>query len=235
MTNEKNAQRVIITGAGGNLGKTVTEFFLTKGCYVIATVRKDSDKMKLPSSDRLDVRVLDLSDESATSAFVQESVQQYGKIDAALMLAGGFAAGNIEETTGAKIRQQAGLNFETAYHLARPLLKHMVQQNYGRLVFVGARPALKPSAGKNMIAYSLAKSLLFRLAECINEEVKGKNITASVIVPSTIDTKDNRESMPDADVSKWVSPESIADILFFIISQSADPLRDAVYKVYNKA
>jgi NAD(P)-dependent dehydrogenase (short-subunit alcohol dehydrogenase family) len=235
MSKDKSGQRVIITGAGGNLGKTVTEFFLEKGIDVIATIRKESDKKKLPSSDHLDVKLLDLNDENAASGFVEKSVKQYGKIDAALMLAGGFAAGNLQETTDVQIREQISLNFETAYHIARPLLKHMVQQNYGRLVFVGARPALKPSAAKNMVAYSLAKSLLFRLAECINEEVKGKNITASVIVPSTIDTKANRESMPGADTSKWVSPESIAEILYFIVSHSADPLRDAVYKVYNRA
>ena len=92
------------------------------------------------------------------------------------------------------VQKQIALNFDTAYHVARPLLKHFKEQGSGSLVFVGARPALDPQAGKNMIAYALSKSLLFQLAEYINAEHKGTDITASVIVPSTIDTPRRKSS-----------------------------------------
>ena len=127
------------------------------------------------------------------------------------------------------------MNFETAYNLTRPLFRHMTDSGYGRLVFIGARPALNPGAGKNMLAYALGKSLLFNLAEMLNEESKGKNVTATVIVPSTIDTAINRKAMPDVNPEDWVKPEQLADILEFVISEQGSPLRETVLKVYNNS
>jgi short-subunit dehydrogenase len=103
------------------------------------------------------------------------------------------------------------------------------------LVFVGGRPALKPEQGKGMIAYALSKSLLFKLAEFLNAEAKGKNVVASVIVPSTIDTAENRKSMPDANPANWVKAEQIAEVLEFICSEEGSIVREPVYKVYNNA
>ena len=62
-----------------------------------------------------------------------------------------------------------------------------------------------------MVAYGLAKSLIIRLAELMNLEAKGKNVVTSVVVPSTIDTPQNRKAMPDADFNKWVKPEDIKE------------------------
>ena len=81
----------------------------------------------------------------------------------------------------------------------------------------------------------LSKALLFNLANVLNAAAKGKNVTVSVVVPSTIDTEPNRQSMPDADWSKWVQPEQIADTLEFICSDKGLSLREPVYKVYNDA
>ena len=151
------------------------------------------------------------------------------------MLVGGFAAGGIATTTGADMHKMLSLNFDTAYFMARPLLAHMQQQEQGRLVFVGARPALQPAQGKDLLAYALSKSLLFKLADCINEETEGKNITASVIVPSTIDTAINRQSMPGANAADWVTPEALANTMEFIVSEKGNALRETVLKVYNNS
>jgi NAD(P)-dependent dehydrogenase (short-subunit alcohol dehydrogenase family) len=152
-----------------------------------------------------------------------------------LLLAGGFAMGGIDAAGGKDIRKMYSLNFETAYFLARALFQHLLQNGYGRLVFIGARPALKPGQGKNLVAYALSKSLLFNLADLLNATAKGKNIVASVLVPSTIDTPLNRNSMPDAHPDDWVKPGQIADTLEFICSDKGLPLREAVYKMYNNA
>ena len=86
-----------------------------------------------------------------------------------------------------------------------------------------------------MVAYSLAKSLIFRLAELMNDEAKGKNIVTSVVVPSTIDTPQNRKAMPDADFSNWVKPEAIADAIYFYCTDEAAVLREPLIKVYNNS
>jgi NAD(P)-dependent dehydrogenase (short-subunit alcohol dehydrogenase family) len=226
---------VIITGATGNLGLATTQVFLAKGYRVLATVTNDEAKKSLPAHEHLETETLDLTSEDAAASMVHNTIKKYGKIDAALLLVGGFAMGDIKATRLEHIKKQISLNFDTAYNIAKPVFEQMISQGSGRLVFVGSRPALKSADGKNMIAYSLSKSLLFKLAEFLNEEAKGKNVTATVIVPSTIDTPINRSSMPDVNPDKWVKPEAIAEILEFVCSDKASSLRETVLKVYNNA
>lgn len=226
---------VIITGANGGLGTVVTNTFIAKNYKVIATVRKEEDLKELPKHQNLQAEVLDLTDEEKTEVFVHKMIAQHKTIDGALLLVGGFAMGDIAATKSADIKKQITLNFDTAYHVTRPLFQDMMEQNNGKIVFVGSRPALQASAGKNLIAYGLSKSLLFKLAEYLNAEAKGKNVTVSVIAPSTIDTEPNRKSMPDADFDKWVKPEALAEVLEFLISENGSVLRETVLKVYNNA
>ena len=171
---------VIITGANGNLGSAVTNEFLGKGYRVVATVIAEDMITDLGAHDQLEVRVVNLTEEGETADFVQSVIKKYKKVDAALMLVGGFAMGNMAATSGADIDKQLSLNFKTAYHVTRPLFQHMMENGDGRLIYIGARPAIEPAQGKNLLAYGLSKSLLFKLAEYLNEEAKGKNVTATV-------------------------------------------------------
>ncbi|MDP4128758.1 MAG: SDR family NAD(P)-dependent oxidoreductase [Bacteroidota bacterium] len=226
---------VIISGASGNLGLAVTKNFLDKGYRVIATAANESEKNALSPLEHVDVQVVNLMQEEEAYAFVESNIKKYGAIDAALLLVGGFAAGNIASTSGADLHKQFSLNFETAYFITRPLFQHMMEKNRGNLVFIGARPAINAVQGHGLLAYSLSKSLLFKLAEFLNEEAKGRNVSVAVVVPSTLDTLLNRKSMPEADPSNWVRPEQVAEILEFIISEKGGPLRETIVKVYNNA
>ena len=232
---EGTNKTVIITGANGNLGAAVTKEFLDKGYKVVATVATDAMKNDIAAQENIEVVVVDLTNEEATNSFVQQAIDTYKTIDAALLLVGGFAMGNIEATPIADIHKQLSLNFDTAYNVARPLYKHMLRNNKGRIIFIGARPSLEAAAGKGLIAYGLSKSLLFKLAEYMNEESKGKNVVATVIVPSTLDTALNRKSMPDTDPANWVKPQALAEVLEFVVSDKGLPLRETILKVYNNA
>jgi NAD(P)-dependent dehydrogenase (short-subunit alcohol dehydrogenase family) len=143
--------------------------------------------------------------------------------------------GSMEATSGDDLKKMYALNFETAYYAARPLFKHMKEFGKGRIVFVGTRPALNPADGKSMVAYALSKSLLFNLANYMNEETKGTNVVTTVVVPGIIDTPINRKVIPGADQSRWVKPQQIADIMKFICSDTADILRETVLKVYDNS
>jgi NADP-dependent 3-hydroxy acid dehydrogenase YdfG len=226
---------VLITGASGNLGSVATPFFLSKGYRVIAVVSREESKAHLTAHSNLDIVVVDLSNSTETAKFVNSTIEKYKKIDGALLLAGGFAAGDINSSTIDQIHDQITLNFETAYNVTRPLFKHMIDQNYGRVVLIGSKPAIQAVAGKNMIAYGLSKSLLFKLAEYLNSAAKGKNVTVTVAVPSTLDTKENRKSMPDAEYSEWVKPENFVEIVEFIMSEKGASFRETVLKIYNNA
>jgi NAD(P)-dependent dehydrogenase (short-subunit alcohol dehydrogenase family) len=230
-----NSKTVIITGANGNLGSAVTKEFLDKGYKVVATVMTEAMKSDFAPNENLEVRVVNLASEEESNAFVQSVIEKYKTVDAALLLVGGFAAGGITETKLDDIKKQISLNFDTAYNVTRPLYHHMVQNNTGRVVFIGARPALNTFQGKGLIAYALSKSLVFKLAEFLNEDAKGKNVTATVVVPSTLDTALNRKSMPDANPDIWVKPSALAEILEFVVNEKSSVLRETVLKVYNNA
>jgi NAD(P)-dependent dehydrogenase (short-subunit alcohol dehydrogenase family) len=226
---------IMITGANGNLGVATVKKFLDEGYKVIAIDSSGSQLGFAASNPDFELKEVDLSDEKAVDIFVREVIDLHGRIDGALLLVGGFAMGDIAATDGEALKKMYSLNFETAYFVARPLFSHMLQNGYGRLVFIGSRPALRAEQGKGVVAYSLTKSMLFHLAELLNATAKGHNVVASVVAPSTIDTVQNRQSMPEADPASWVRPEQIADVLEFICSEKGTTLREPVYKVYNNA
>lgn len=143
--------------------------------------------------------------------------------------------GDLGQTSGNDIREQITLNFETAYYVTRPLFAHLVGNKRGSIIFIGARPAIKAAQGKTLIAYSLSKSLLFKLAELLNEAAKGINVSVSVVVPSTLDTPLNRKSMPDVNPENWVKTTDVAETLEFLVSDKSKALKETVLKIYNNS
>ena len=236
MTNKLSAMKTaIITGASGNMGQAVVRKFIDGGYFVAGAVPPgDNTSLNFPE-DKFEKIVVALADEDASQKFVNAVISNHNIIDAAILTVGGFAMGSIADTTISDIEKQYRLNFETAYNVARPVFLQMIKQDTGRIFMIGSKPGLSARNGKGVIAYSLAKSLIFRLAELMNNEAKGKNVVTSVVVPSTIDTEPNRKSMPDANFENWVKAESIADVIYWHCTEEASVLREPIIKVYNKA
>ncbi len=222
----------LVTGAGGNLGLSVVNKFIKEGYLVVGFVYKKSSESLLEGYEEIEV---DLLNEVAVQKVIDSIILKYIKIDVAVLTAGGFAMGNINSSTSENILEQYKLNFETAYNVARPVFINMLEKNNGRIFLIGSKPGLNVSKGKASMGYALSKSLIFRLAELLNAEAKGKDVVVSVIVPSTIDTPTNRKSMPDADFNSWVKPQQIADIIYRYSSDENDVIREPVIKVYNKS
>lgn len=223
----------IVTGASGNMGQAVVKKFLAEGYNVISTViPNDSVSIDIKGKN-FETAVVDLMNEDAAQQFVEFAAVKHGSIDVAVLTVGGFAMGKITETKTADIAKQYKLNFETAYNVARPVFGQMLQQGSGRIFLIGSKPGLDMKSSSGMVGYGLAKSLIFRLAELMNEEAKGTNVVTSVVVPSTIDTPQNRQSMPQSDFTKWVTPETIADIIYFHCTNAATALREPVIKIYG--
>lgn len=221
---------VFITGASGNLGKAVVEKFLAEGYKVLATV--SPGKTLGFENPNIETFETDVTNEESISKVVNTIVATT-KIDAAILLVGGFAIGTIQDTDSASLKKMFSLNFDTAYFAARPIFNQMTKQSAGRIIFVGARPALNPADGKNTLAYSLSKSLIFKLAELLNAEGAANNVVSHVIVPSIIDTPVNRAAMPTANFSDWVKPEEMAETMAYLCSDKGDAIRDTVVKIYG--
>lgn len=226
---------VIVTGASGNLGQAVVKKFIEEEYFVIGTVTPDDTAhFDFPAGEFEKVAV-NLMNENDGQAFVERVIAKHTKLDAVVLTVGGFAMGKISGTGTADILKQYKLNFETTYNVARPAFIQMLKQTSGRIFMIGSKPGLDAKNGKNMVAYSLAKSLIFRLAELMNDEAKGKNVVTNVVVPGTIDTPQNRAAMPDADFNNWVTAEAIADIIYWYCTDEASVIREPVIKMYNYA
>jgi NAD(P)-dependent dehydrogenase (short-subunit alcohol dehydrogenase family) len=225
----------IVTGASGNLGQAVIKKFISEGFFVIGTVLPNDPFVSNYPEESFESVAVDLLDEDASRKFVEFVVNKFRRLDVAVLTVGGFAAGKISETVTKDITRQYKLNFETAYNIAQPSFVQMTSQNNGRIFIMGSRPGLDAKSGKGMVAYGLAKSLVFRLAELLNDEAKGQNVVTSIVVPSTIDTETNRKAIPHGDFESWVKAEQIADVIFYYSSEAASALREPVIKVYNNA
>lgn len=225
----------IVTGATGNLGLPIVKKFIDEDYKVAGTILpNDKVQVDLPV-EKFEEVIVDLTNEEDSAKFVSDVVLRNGSVDVVVLTVGGFAMGSVAETKTSDIAKQYTLNFETAYNIAKPVFIQMLKQKSGRIFFVGSRPGLNAMQGNGMVAYGLAKSLIFRLAELMNEEAKGTNVVTSVIVPSTIDTPQNRKAMPGTDPEAWVKPETIADIIHFYCTPTASALREPVIKIYNNA
>lgn len=226
---------VIVTGANGNLGSAVVKKFTEQGFFVCGTALHSLKTSDHFSSGMFEQTMVNLEDEGESEKYVHKIIEKYNSVDAAVLTVGGFAKGSISNTTTADIKKQYELNFETAYNIARPVFEQMMKQGRGRIFMIGSKQGLSSKNGKGVVAYALAKSLLFRLAELMNAEAKGKNVVVSVVVPSTIDTPSNREGMPDAHFEDWVKAESIADVIYWYCTDEAAAIREPVIKIYNNA
>lgn len=226
----------IITGSAGNLGEVVTNALLDAGYKVEATVLNEDELNAQPDHPNLNSTIVDLMNEEAAGRYIDAVIERNGTVDVAILLVGGFAMGSLKDAGNQELDHMLNLNFKTAYFTARPVFQHMKDKGIpGRLVVVGAKPALEPTAAKAVLPYALSKSLVIRLAEVLNVEGKENGIVTSVIVPSVIDTPPNRESMPNANFSDWVKPESIAHTILDLIGETGKDWREPVIKLYGNA
>jgi len=230
-------QVVLVTGAAGNLGGAVAEAFRRAGARLILADRAPDRLPRLfpdlaDSADHYLATSVDLTDENAVQAMVDEGLRRFGRIDVLVNAAGGYRGGTpLHETPPDAWDLMFSINARTVYIVSRAVVPAMLRQASGKIVNVSARAALQ--AGAKMGPYSAAKSAVVRLTEAMSAELKGAGIHVNCVMPSTIDTPENRESMPKADPNRWVTPEALADVILFLASDAARAMHGATVPVYG--
>lgn len=223
-------KKIIVTGAGGNLGKFTVDYFKSKGQQVTGIWSPGKRPAELLNEDF----EVDLKNESATRFCIDQVIQKNNKVDVLLAIAGGFESGSLEECSLEEIKRMINLNFDTAWNVVQPVVQQMKKQsNGGRIILIGARPAFEPEQGRAMVAYALSKSLLNELAALVNASVANNKIICSVVVPGTIDTPANRAWAGEADTSSWVTLEELAKTFEFLIGADSSKLRNPVLRMYG--
>ncbi|MDK2742507.1 MAG: SDR family oxidoreductase [Nitrospira sp. BO4] len=213
---------VLIAGGGGALGHTVVPAFVRAGARVISVDRHGS----AGQPDGWVAVAADVTDESDVRRLVEEVVRMEGRIDALVNLVGGFALGRAAETDVPLWQRMLTLNLTSAFLLSKAVMPHMLGRRSGRIVHVAARAAVEPFPGA--AAYIVSKSGLVALIRALATELAGSGVMVNGILPTTIDTPANRNSMPDVDPSTWVKPESVAQALIYLASDEASQINGAV-------
>jgi NAD(P)-dependent dehydrogenase (short-subunit alcohol dehydrogenase family) len=220
---------VVVTGASGALGKVVVAASLAKGAWVAAIDHAASQTAT--TRERIELGGVDLTDTTQAKKAIDAAASHFGRLDALINIAGGFAFETVADGDSKTWQRMYALNVLTALNASRSAIPHLAASGTGRIVNVGAMGALQASSG--MGAYAASKAGVHRLTEALAAEWKGK-ITVNAVLPSTIDTAANRASMPNADFTKWVRPEELAEVILFLASDAASAVTGALLPVNGR-
>lgn len=219
---------LVITGGHGVLGRAVLEAAVAEGLHVAVI---DHARGEAVPDGVLELGGVDLTDGAAAERAMSAVAERFGGIDGLLNIAGGFVWQTVDDAEPAWERMFA-LNVTTALNATRAALPHLKKSEEGRIVNVGANGALKSAAG--MGAYAASKSGVHRLTESLAEELKPTSVTVNAVLPSILDTEQNRKDMPDADPAKWVRPADLARVMLFLASPDSRAITGALIPVTGR-
>jgi NAD(P)-dependent dehydrogenase (short-subunit alcohol dehydrogenase family) len=223
---------VIVTGAAGNLGKAVANAFADAGAnLVLVDLKRESlEKAFGSESDHRSFAPANLLDMAETLGIARAALARFGRIDVLCNIAGGFRMGEtVHETSDENWNFLFDINTRTLLHAARAVVPHMLSAGGGKIVNVGAFSAQR-GVGQ-MGAYTASKSTVIRLTEAMAAELRDKNINVNCVLPTTIDTPENRAAMPKANPAKWVAPGDLANVIVFLASDAARAVHGAAVPV----
>jgi NAD(P)-dependent dehydrogenase (short-subunit alcohol dehydrogenase family) len=226
-----NGKTILITGAAGNLGLATARAFARAGAELLLLDRDVSRlHAEFPDKDRYRCIAADLLDSDAVAAAIAGAD---GNIDVLCNIAGGFRMGQpVHATSDADWDFLFGLNARSVLHTARAVVPRMIAAGGGRIVNVAANAGLKGAA--MMGAYCASKDAVVRMTEAMSAELRDHNINVNCVLPSIIDTPENRGAMPDADPARWVAPEALADVIVFLASDAARAVHGAALPVTGR-
>ncbi|PSO17500.1 SDR family oxidoreductase [Bradyrhizobium sp. MOS003] len=220
---------IVVTGALGALGKVVAEVAQSRGARIAGIDHATSQRSATPES--IEIGGVDLSDAAQAKAAVEMAAKHFGRLDALVNIAGGFAFETIGDGDIKTWQRMYALNVLTALNTSRAALPHLAASRAGGIVNIGAIGALQ--AGSGMGPYAASKAGVHRLTEALASEWKGK-VTVNAVLPSIIDTAANRADMPKADFSKWVTPQELAEVILFLASDAASGITGALIPVSGR-
>ena len=223
---------VIITGAAGNLGKAVAHAFAGPNANLVLVdlERKALQRAFESEDERRSFAAANLLDMAGATAVAQAAIARFGRIDVLCNIAGGFRMGSaVHETSEADWDFLFDINARTLLHTVRAVVPHMLAAGGGKIVNVGAFAAQR-GVGQ-MGAYTAAKSTVIRMTEAMAAELREKNINVNCVLPTIIDTPENRAAMPKADPAKWVAPADLANVIVFLASDGARAVHGAAIPV----
>jgi NAD(P)-dependent dehydrogenase (short-subunit alcohol dehydrogenase family) len=226
------ARTVLVTGAAGNLGRAVAQAFADQGANLVLVDLKREALAEAfgAETERRCFVAANLLEAAQAQSVIDGALQRFGRIDVLCNIAGGFRMGEaVHETSDKTWNFLFDLNTRTVLNMAHATVPAMLRGGGGKIVNVGAFSAQRGVA--QMGAYTASKAAVIRLTEAMAAELREQNINVNCVLPTIIDTPQNRADMPKADPSKWVAPGDLANVIAFLASDAARAVHGAAVPV----
>jgi len=208
------------------------------GAKVTTTVYSDSDMARVTSlhdpHNQLQSIKTDIFDAAERTKLFDDAETFGGPLWGLVNVVGGYTGGTrVHETTLEDVRRMWQLNVESAFLCAQEALTRLTNaERPGRVVTISSAAAER--GDQEHFAYIATKSAVLRLTETAAEEYKHLGITINAVQPGMIATEANRDAMPDADQSLWVTPDQVAHVISFLLTPHASGVNGAHIRVTGR-
>ena len=230
---------IIVTGGAGALGSAVVRHLVGRGRRVVGLDTARAAERQAALRQELGERYVGVLADVSTLAGWEHALERaatLGPVAGAVLTVGGWAGGApvVSEVEDVYERMMSA-NLDTVHTALRALLPKMIAQKSGSVVVVGSRAVDRPWTSAGAAAYAASKAGAVALAQAVAAEVLAHGVRVNAVLPSTIDTPANRAAMPDADPAMWVSAESLAAVIAFLLSDDARDVSGAAVPVYGRS
>jgi NAD(P)-dependent dehydrogenase (short-subunit alcohol dehydrogenase family) len=219
----------LVVGAGAGLGYATAVTLAAAGLTVVAVDRSDVGLKELPDGIRREVA--DATDPAVAGPLVERIAAEVGAPEILINTLGAFEVGDTLSVTPHTLGQMMDVNLGAAIWLTQAVVPHMQQKGAGAIVHVSARPGVEPTTG--VAAYGAAKAALAHLVRTLDLELRPSGIRVNAVVPQTIATAKNKAMFPADMLAGAVEPEAIAEVIAFLVSDTAAPISGALVPTYG--
>lgn len=230
---------VVITGGTGGLGTALVRRLVDEDVRLAVTYIQPDEAAAFEEAfdfeeDRLLLRRVDATNPETVSSFMKEVVDRWGAIHQLASLVGGWAGGrDVEETDDVRFERMLDLNLRSTFYAVRAAVPYLRQSEWGRILLIGSRAVEDTPPGQ--AAFNIAKAGVVALGKTLAQELEGSGVTANILMPSVIDTPATRAALPYADYVHWPTPDEIAAVAEFVLSESSSVMNGATVRVYGRA
>ncbi|MFH8241700.1 SDR family oxidoreductase [Streptomyces sp. NPDC018321] len=186
-------QLVLVTGAGGGIGRATALAFAEAGARVVAVDRdaeaavRTAELARLTGATAAWAETADVSDEQAMEKLAAEVTAEYGMVDVLVNNAGIGLSGSFFDTTPQDWKKVLDVNLWGVIHGCRLFGGRMAARGQGgHIVNIASAAAFQPS--RALPAYSTSKAAVLMLSECLRAELAGQDIGVTAICPGLVNT-----------------------------------------------
>jgi len=230
---------VVITGGTGGLGSALVRRLIYKDFRLAVTYLMPEEAAGFEEEfdvdeDRVMLSRVDATNPEAVNSLMKDVADRWGAIHGLCGLVGGWAGGrDVDETDDVRLERMLDLNLRSAFYATKAVIPYLKEAGWGRIVLIGSRGAVDFPTGQ--VAFNIAKAGVVALGKSAAQELDGTGVTANVLMPSVIDTPATRESLPYADYVNWPTPDEIAAVADFLLSDDSGVINGALVPVYGRA